>query len=71
MSLDFKPVFFSFHTVSAGFIQQGNVVAGQPRPNHIITRPQMPGAPMQWIQQQVSEHKNRFTQIPYRTTQKR
>lgn len=38
----------------AGFIQQGNAVGGQPRPpNHIITRPQMPGAPMQWMQQQV------------------
>lgn len=37
-----------------GFIQQGNAVQGQPRPpNHIITRPQMPGAPMQWMQQQV------------------
>lgn len=38
---------------STGFIQQGNAVGGQPRPpNHIITRPQMPGAPIQWMQQQ-------------------
>lgn len=40
--------------VFTGFIQQGNAVQGQPRPpNHIITRPQMQGAPMQWMQQQV------------------
>lgn len=32
-------------------MQQGNQ---QRPPNHIITRPQMPGAAMQWIQQQVS-----------------
>lgn len=42
-----------------GFIQQGNAVGGQPRPpNHIITRPQMAGAPIQWMQQQVNKQTN-------------
>lgn len=42
--------------VFTGFIQQGNVVSGQQRPpNHIIAaRPQIPGAPIQWMQQQVN-----------------
>lgn len=45
---------FKFNSI-VGFIQQGNAVAGQPRPpNHIMARPQIPGAPMQWMQPQVN-----------------
>lgn len=46
--------FLEYLRYFSGFIQQGNAVAGQQRPpNHIIARPQVPGAQMQWMQQQV------------------
>lgn len=41
--------------IVTGFIQQGSPVGAQQRPpNHIIARPQIPGTPIQWMQQQVT-----------------
>lgn len=51
------------NNIISGFIPQGNAVAGQQRPpNHIIARPQVPGAQMQWMQQQVQFELKHFYQ---------
>lgn len=54
---------------TVGFIQQGNAVGGQPRPpNHIMARPQIPGAPMQWMQPQVHFIINNCSRVRQRDT---